>query len=50
MGYRLDGRGSIKGGAGDFSLHHSVQTVSGAHPAYRMSTRGSLPGGKAAEE
>jgi hypothetical protein len=32
-------------GAGNFSLHHRVQTVSGALPAsYRMGTRGSFPG------
>jgi hypothetical protein len=35
--------------AGNFSLHHRVQTGSGAHPAsYPMGTRGSFPGGKAA--
>jgi hypothetical protein len=35
--------------AGNFSLHHHVQTGSGAHRAsYPMGTRGSLPGGKAA--
>jgi hypothetical protein len=34
--------------ARNFSLHHHVQTGSGAHPAsYRMDTRGSFPGGKA---
>jgi hypothetical protein len=33
----------------DLSLHHRVQTVSGAHPAsYPMGTKGSFPGGKAA--
>jgi hypothetical protein len=33
----------------DFSLLHSVQTGSGAHPAsYQMGTGGSFPGGKAA--
>jgi hypothetical protein len=32
-----------------FSLHHRVQTGSGAHPASDpMGTRGSFPGGKAA--
>jgi hypothetical protein len=32
-----------------FSLHHRVQTGSGAHPAsYPMGTSGSLPWGKAA--
>jgi hypothetical protein len=36
-------------GAGNFSLHHLVQTCSGAHPAsYIMCTRGSFPGGEAA--
>jgi len=35
-------------GAGNFSLHHRVETGSGAHPAsYRMGTKGSFPGGKA---
>jgi len=34
----------------NFSLHHCFQIVSGAHPAsYPMGTRGSFPGGKAAE-
>jgi hypothetical protein len=34
-------------GAGNFFLHHRVQTGSGAHPAsYPMGTRGSFPGGK----
>jgi hypothetical protein len=41
--------GSIPAGAGNFSLHHRVQNVSGAHPAsYPMGTRGSFPWGKAA--
>jgi hypothetical protein len=35
-------------GAGNFSLHHRVQTGSGVHPASYHGTRGSLPGGKAA--
>jgi hypothetical protein len=40
----------IKVQAGNFSLHHPVQNGSGAHPAsYPMGTRGSFPGGKAAE-
>jgi len=35
--------------ASNFSLHHSAQTGSGAHPAsYPMETRGYFPGGKAA--
>jgi hypothetical protein len=39
----------IPAGAGNFALHHRVQTGSGAHPAsYPMGTRGSFPGGKAA--
>jgi hypothetical protein len=34
-------------GAGNFSLHHRVQTGSGAYPAsYPMDTRGSFPGGR----
>jgi hypothetical protein len=41
--YGLDGRGQ------DFSLFHSVQTGSGAHPAsYPMSTGASFPRGIAA--
>jgi hypothetical protein len=53
--YELDDRGSrvrfpAGAGAGIFSLHHRVQTGSGAHPAsYPMGTRGSFLGGKAAE-
>jgi len=36
-------------GAGNFSLHHCVQTTSGAHPtSYPMGTRGPFPGGKVA--
>jgi hypothetical protein len=36
-------------GAGNFSLHHRVQNVTGAHPtSCPMGTRDSLPGGKAA--
>jgi hypothetical protein len=39
----------VPAGAVNFSLHHRVQTESGAHPAsYLMGTRGSFPGGKAA--
>jgi hypothetical protein len=35
--------------SGNLSLHHRVQTGSGAHPAsFPMSTRGSFPVGKAA--
>jgi hypothetical protein len=35
--------------AGNFPLHHRIQTGSGAHPAsYPMGTRGSFLGGKAA--
>jgi hypothetical protein len=38
--------GSSPGRAGNFSLHHRVQTGSGAHPAsYPMGTRDSFPGG-----
>jgi hypothetical protein len=51
--YGLDDRGSRVGfpaGAGNFSLHHRVQNGSGDHPvSYPMGTRGSFPGGKAAE-
>jgi hypothetical protein len=48
-GYGLDGQGLIPAGARDFSLLHSVQTGSEAHPtSYRMGTRGSFPGGKVA--
>jgi hypothetical protein len=50
--YGLDDRGSrvrFPAWAGNFSLHHRVQTGSGAHPAsYPMGTRGSFPVGKAA--
>jgi hypothetical protein len=36
-------------GTGNFSLHHRVQTGSGAHLAsYPMGTGGSFPGGKTA--
>jgi hypothetical protein len=39
----------IPTGAGNFSLHHRVQTDYGAHPAsYAMGTRRSFPGSKAA--
>jgi hypothetical protein len=52
LGDGLDDRGSrfrFPAGAGNFSLHHSVQNGSGAHPAsYPMGTRGSFPGGKVA--
>jgi hypothetical protein len=35
--------------AGNFSLHHRVQTGSGAHPAsYPMGIRGSFSGGNVA--
>jgi hypothetical protein len=51
--YGLDDRGSMvrfPAGAGNFSLHHRVQNGSGAHRAsYPMGTKGSFPGGKAAE-
>jgi hypothetical protein len=52
LGYGPDDRGSrvrFSAGAGNFYLHHRVQTRSGAHPAsYPMGTRGSFPGGKVA--
>jgi hypothetical protein len=51
-GHILTGRGSrfrFPAGAGNFSLHHSVQTGSGAQPAsYPMGTKGSFPGNKVA--
>jgi hypothetical protein len=41
--------GSSPGRDGNFSLHHGVQTGSGAHPTfYPMGTRGFSPGDKAA--
>jgi hypothetical protein len=47
--YRLDDRGSIPGGAGNFFLRHRVQSGSGAHPtSYPMGTGGFFPGGKVA--
>jgi hypothetical protein len=47
MGYSLDVWGSIPGGARDFSLLHSIQTGSRAHPAsYPMDTRDSFHGVK----
>jgi hypothetical protein len=53
LGCGLDDWGTrvqFPAGAGNFSLHHRVQNGSGAHPAsYPMVTRGSFPGGKAAE-
>jgi hypothetical protein len=52
LGYGLDDRGSrVRSltGAENFSLHHRIQNGSGAHSAsYRIGTRGSFPGGKAA--
>jgi hypothetical protein len=52
LGYGLDDRGSsvrFPARARNFSLHHRVQTGSGANPAsYPMGTRGSFPGDKAA--
>jgi hypothetical protein len=53
LGYGLDDWGygvRFPAGAGNFSLHHRVQNGSGAHPAsYPMGTKGSFPGGKAAD-
>jgi hypothetical protein len=50
LDYGLDDRGSrVRFPAGNFSVRHRVQNGSGAHPAYLMGTRGSFPGGKAAE-
>jgi hypothetical protein len=52
LGYGLDDWGSrvrFLEGDGNFSLHHHIQNVSGAHPAsYPMGTRSSFYGGKAA--
>jgi hypothetical protein len=49
--YGLEDRGyrvRFTAGARNFSLHHSVQNVSGAHPtSYPQRTRGSFPRGKA---
>jgi hypothetical protein len=47
---RAGGSGvQVPAGAGDFTLHHRLQTGSGAHPvSYPMGTRGSFCGGKAA--
>jgi hypothetical protein len=37
----------VLGGAGDFCLHHRIQTGSGAHPAsYPIGAKGSFPGVK----
>jgi hypothetical protein len=51
LGSGLDDWGSrvrFPAGAGNFSLHHSVQNGSGAQPAsYPMDTGGSFPGDKA---
>jgi hypothetical protein len=51
LSYWLDDRSSrvrFPAGAGNFSLHHSVENGFGAHPAsYLMgNNRGSFPGGK----
>jgi hypothetical protein len=44
MGYELNARVRFPSG-GMFSLHHSVQTASGTHPAvYTMGTGGYFPG------
>jgi hypothetical protein len=51
-GYGLDEGGSsfrFPAGAGNFSLHHRVQTGSGAQPvSYPMGAAGIFPGSKAA--
>jgi hypothetical protein len=51
LGYGPDDRSArvrFPAEAGNFSLHHRVQNVSGAHQAsYPMGTEGSFPGGKA---
>jgi hypothetical protein len=50
LGYGLDywdSRVQFPAGARNFSLHHSVQTGSGAHPAFcPVGTEGSFPGVK----
>jgi hypothetical protein len=50
LGYGLEDRGPrvrFPAGAGNFSLHHRVQTGSRAYPAsYPMGTRGPFPGVK----
>jgi len=39
----------VPAGAGNFSLHHRIQTGSGAYAVpYPVDTRSSFPGGKAA--
>jgi hypothetical protein len=45
LGYGLDDRGSrVRFPAGNFSLHHLVQTSSGAHiSSYPMGNRGTFP-------
>jgi hypothetical protein len=44
LGYELDDRSS---GNWELSLHHRIQTGSGAHPAsYPMAIKGSFPGVK----
>jgi hypothetical protein len=49
MGYGLAGLGSIPGSVRFFSLLHTIQTSSGAHPAfYPVGTGGYLPQGKVA--
>jgi len=52
QGYGLDdGRFESRAGAGNFSLHHRVQTSSGTHlVSCPMDKRGSFPAGKAAWE
>jgi hypothetical protein len=50
LGSGLDDRGSSPSRSGNSSLHHRIQTGSGAHLAsYSMGTSGSFSGGKAAE-
>jgi hypothetical protein len=52
LGYGLEARGfrvRFPAGGGNFSLHHSFQNGSGAHPAsYTTGNRGYFLGGKAA--
>jgi hypothetical protein len=50
MGYGIYGRGSISGRDKDFSVFHSVQTVSVTHPASSPTgIRGFFPRGKSAK-
>jgi hypothetical protein len=49
LGYKMDDQGTgvrFLAGARNFSLHHRIQNVSGAHPSsYPMGIGGCFPGG-----